>query len=186
MEIALLVEFHQVAGTKPGIAFRHHVAQDFLLGLGRVGITLEAAAALVRGSNPADGFADLAACAGNAQTVCRANGDAEIRIDAHDRGRKAVRQQRGNAPNRARLALDVVKRKIAFGRGIEFEDPRDGEARLERLPDIAAQPVAAGEPEPVRGLEFGSRRVEQITAEFADILKYRALPAHDVMPELAD
>ena len=95
-----------------------------------------------------------------------------------------MRQQRRNAADRARLALDIVEREIAFGRRVEFQDLRNGKARLERFPDVAAQAVAAGEPQPMAGFEFGRRRLQQIAAEFADILEQRAVPAHDIVPEV--
>ena len=55
-----------------------------------------------------------------------------------------MRQQRRNPADRPWFALDIVERKIALGRRIEFKDLWNGKARLKRLPDIAAQAVAAG------------------------------------------
>src|ERR1700674_4986168 len=92
MEKAAFVELHQVAGSKPGIALAEHVAQDFLFGLGSVGVPLEAAPAVVGTSDPPDGFADFAAGASDTKTVGVANGRAKLRIDANDRRRKAMRQ----------------------------------------------------------------------------------------------
>src|SRR5882724_2189221 len=50
MEKAAFVKHHQVAGPKPGVALTEHVAQDFLFGLGGVGVTLEAASAGIGGT----------------------------------------------------------------------------------------------------------------------------------------
>src|ERR1700692_1412879 len=135
------VELHQVAGAKPGIALRENIAQHFLLGLLGIGITLEAAAALVGDADAADGFTGFAADASHAEAVFAANRRAGIHVDADDRGWKAMRQQRRNPADRARLALDIVEREIALGCGIEFEDLRNRKACLKRLPDIAAQAV---------------------------------------------
>ena len=55
---------------------------------------------------------------------------------------------------------------------------------LEFLPDVAAQPVAASNPQPMRALARMGRRVHQITREFADILKYRAVAVDDIVPEM--
>src|ERR1700676_3360894 len=92
MEKAAFVKHHQVAGPKPGIALAEHVAENFLFGLGSVGVTLEAASAVVSTSDPPDGFADLAAGARYTETVGVANGRAKLRIDANDRRWKAMRQ----------------------------------------------------------------------------------------------
>ena len=96
-----------------------------------------------------------------------------------------MREQRRNPADRAGFALDIVEREIAFGRGVEFEDLRYRKARLEGFPDIAAQAVAAGEPEPMARFIFGRRRAQEIAAELADILEQRAVPAHDIVPEFA-
>src|SRR3984893_4596510 len=185
VEIALLVEPHQIAGAKPGIALGEHVAQNLLFGFGRVGVALEAAAALIRSADAADGFAGLAARASNAKPAGIANGSAEFGVELHDDSRKAMREQRRNPADRARFSLDIVERKIALGCRVEFKHSRNRKARLKSLPDIAAQTVATGEPQPVRGFEFGWRRLQEIAAEFADILKQGAIEAHDVLPELA-
>ena len=95
-----------------------------------------------------------------------------------------MREQRRNAADRARLALDVIEREIAFGRCIKFEDARDREARLEFFPDVAAQAVAAGKPQPVLSFEFGNRRLQEIAAELADILEQRAVEADEIAPEI--
>src|ERR1700760_1144254 len=81
MEEALVIEPHQIPGAKPGVAFHEGVAQDFLLGLGLVGIALEAAAPFVRGADAPDGFARLVARADDAETIVAAQRGAIIRID---------------------------------------------------------------------------------------------------------
>ena len=96
-----------------------------------------------------------------------------------------MRQQRRDPADRAGLALDIVEREIAFGRRIEFEDPRNGKTRLKGFPDVAAQSVAADQPQPVLVFEFGWRRLQQIAAKLADVLEQRAIPAHDIVPEMA-
>jgi hypothetical protein len=157
----------------------------FFFGFGRVRVALEAAAALIRSADAADGFADLAARARNAKSAGIAHGIAEPGVELHDDSRKAMREQRRNPADRSRFSLDIVERKITLGRRVEFKHSRDRKARLKCFPDIAAQAIAAGEPQPMRGLEFGWRRLQEITAELADILKQRAIEARDVVPELA-
>src|SRR5262249_49287694 len=152
MEKALIVEPHQVAGAEPGVALGKHIAQDLLFGLALVGIAFETAAAFIGRADTADGFAGLTAAASEAEAIVIAQRRA-FRIHLDDRRRKSMRQERRNAADRADPALDIVEREIAFGRRIEFENTRNCEARLEFLPDVAAQPVAARQPQPVLGLE---------------------------------
>ena len=149
MEIALLVAQHQIARSEPGIAFGKDVAQDLLLGLGRVGVALEGAAAPIGGADAPDRLADLTVGAGDAEPVLAADRAAAVGIDLHDRGGKAMRQQRRDPADRAGFSFDVEQRKIAFRRGVEFEDMRNREPLGERLPDVAAQSVADGQPQPV-------------------------------------
>ena len=164
MEIAAFVEPHQIAGAKPGIAFGKHIAQDFLFGLGSVGVTLETAAAVIGYADAADGLADLASVADHTKSVRGANGNAALGVETNDRGGKAMRQQRRNPADRARLAFDIIKREIAFSRRIKFQDLGNRKARLKRFPDIAAQAIAAGEPKPMPAFIFGRRRLQKIAA----------------------
>ena len=57
--------------------------------------------------------------------------------------------------------------------------------RLNGLPDVRPQAVAAGQPQPMRALLRMRWRVDEVAAELADILEQRAVLAHDVVPELA-
>src|SRR5205807_2507594 len=84
----------------------------------------------------------------------------------------------------ARLAFDIEQRNVAFGRGIKFDNSRDGEPGFEVAPDVRPQPVSAAQPEPMRRLARVRGRVDEIAAELADILKHRAVPALHVVPEL--
>jgi hypothetical protein len=122
MEEALVVDLHQIAGAEPGVAVGEDIAQDLLLGFAGLGIALEAAAAFIGNSNAADRFADLAARTGNAKPLRVAQGLAAVSIDRDDSGGKAMREQRRDAPDRARSALDVEEREIlmlaAFGRPV--------------------------------------------------------------------
>src|ERR1700756_2064546 len=158
IEEALLVLPHQIAGAKPGIALREDIAQDFPVGLACVGIALEAAAALIRGADTPDRFADLVASGCDAKPVIAAPGITALGVDLDDRGGKKMRQQRRNAADRTNLALDIGEGKNAFGGGVKSQDARHGKAFLERFPDIAAKPVAAGEPQSMPALELGCGR----------------------------
>src|SRR5258708_28959070 len=102
VEIAGLVAPHQIAGAKPGIALRKDITQDFLFGFACVGVTLETATAIVGGSDPADGLADLAPAAANAKPIPRAERRARLPVDLEHRRRKTMRQERWNPNDRAR------------------------------------------------------------------------------------
>jgi hypothetical protein len=55
---------------------------------------------------------------------------------------------------------------------------------LEFLPDVGAQPVAAAHPQAMRALARIFRRVEEISAQLADILKQRAIAVDDIVPKM--
>src|ERR1051326_5316095 len=97
-----------------------------------------------------------------------------------------MRQKRGNAADRAGLAFAVVQRHAAFRRGVKFQNPRQGEALLEIFPDIAPQSVAAGQTNAMSPLLRVGRGADEISAKFADILKDRAVPVDDIIPETTD
>ena len=91
-------------------------------------------------------------------------------IEFHQRQREAVGKEGRNAADGADLALDVVERNVAFSGGIEFQDARNLETRLEFLPDVRLQTIAAAQPDAMRLLARTMRRVEEIAGEFADVL----------------
>src|SRR6202030_3826637 len=60
IEIAFGVAAHEIAGAKPNIALGKHIAQDFGLVVGRVGVAFESTCWLRRvAENPADRLADF-------------------------------------------------------------------------------------------------------------------------------
>src|SRR5690348_13485906 len=183
VEKALLVEQHQVAGAKPGIALGDDVAQDLLLGGSGIGVTLEAAAALVSAADPPDRLAGFSARARDAKPVLAASGLTAFGIDFDDRGGKTMRQQRRNPADGAGFSFDIEQREIALGGGIEFENLRDRKTRGEGLPDISAQAVAHREPQSMVGFDFRDRCLQEIAAELADVLEHRAIEAQDGIPE---
>ena len=73
-------------------------------------------------------------------------------VELDQLGREPVRQEPRDAANRAGLALEVEHRDVALGRRVELEDVRDPEPLLEMLPHVGPQAVAAGKPQPMRGL----------------------------------
>ena len=79
-------------------------------------------------ADPAQCLANFAACAADAKTFGAANGAPASTSKRTIAAGKRCGQERRNTPDRAGLALDIEQREIAFGRGVEFEDPRDGEA----------------------------------------------------------
>ena len=72
MKEAAIIDLHQIARPEPGVALGEYVAQDFLLGLAGIGVTLEAAARTVRRPDPPHGLAGLADRTGHAEAVDRA------------------------------------------------------------------------------------------------------------------
>ena len=138
-------------------------AQHLLFGLGFVGIALEAPAALIRHhADAADGSANLVAGASNAKPVLVAQRRAVPGIDLHDRGREAMREQqrrcgRSRPPcprhYRARNCLRLPHRTR--------ESAGSRSARPKLFPDVAAQTVAAGKPQPM--LDFGIQETGAFT-----------------------
>ena len=178
IEKALCVLAHQVAAAYPGITRREHIAQDLLLGGGRVGIALKTGRAAC---DLADGLAAFAACHGAAQTIRAAFGKAGFIVELHDGCGKTVCQERRDAADGAGAAFDIVEREIAFGGGIEFQDLWDGEAVLEDFPHIARQPIADRQAQSVfRHLTFAG---QQIAAQFADILEDGGAAVGHIAPE---
>jgi hypothetical protein len=96
-----------------------------------------------------------------------------------------VRHEPGNAADRAGLALEIEGRDVAFGGGVELENPRDAEAAGEVRPHVGAQAIAAAQPDPVSGLVGTHRAIRQIPAQLADVEEQRAVPGNDVVPEFA-
>src|SRR6185437_4224821 len=125
MEKAVVVDRHEIAGAKPGVALGEHVAQDLLLGFGGIGVAFETPAALIGFADAAERLADFVATARDAKAIRVAERKAAVRLRPPDGGGEAVRQEWRNPPDRARLALDIEQREIAFGGRIEFEDLRD-------------------------------------------------------------
>src|ERR1700722_9252550 len=95
-----------------------------------------------------------------------------------------MRQERGDAADRARPTFQVVEREIALGGGVVLEDARNPKARLEDLPDLGAQPVAAREAQRVRDMGRLRRRVDEVAAELTDVLKQRAALVAHVPPKI--
>ena len=112
-------------------------------------------------------------------------GDLGIVVETRKRDRVAEREVRRDAADRADLAFDVVEPDVALGRSIEFEDTERSEPIDERPPHFLRKPVADCDPQAVRLLRGSDRRGDEIAAEFADILKGRAFPACDIVPEAA-
>src|SRR5512132_2929423 len=175
---------HQVAGSEPDVARLEHVAQDLSVGLVLGRIALEAGDWLRRVfQDLADDLAGLVDGALDAEALLVADRLLGLDIEAHHLGGEAVRDEPGNAADGAFLAVEIKHRDVAFSRAVALDDLRNVEAALELRPDLGTQAVAAGETQFVLALFRMRRRVEQVTAQLADILEQRAVPAHQVIPE---
>ena len=106
-------------------------------------------------------------------------------VETRERDRVAEREVRRDPANRSDLAFDVVEPDVAFRRSIKFENADWSESVENGAPNLLRKPVADREPQPVSLLLRATWRGDKIAAEFADILKRRALPARDVVPEAA-
>src|SRR5262249_20754330 len=176
IEIAVLVLAHQIAGSKPEIAFFEHVVQDLSVGLGVVRIALEPLAGFGRLLEDfADNLARFVDLAFDAETSLVADRLLGLRIKAHDLGWKRRGGPPGQPAHRALLAVEIEQRDVAFGRAVELDDLRDAEATLELRPDIGAQAVAAGQAQVMLALIGIRPRVDEITAKLADVLKAGAI-----------
>src|SRR5262249_49789147 len=154
-----------------------HVAQDLSVGLVLGRVALEARGRLRRVfQDLADDLAGLVDGALVAEALLVANRLLGLDVEAHHLGGEAGRDEPGNAADRAFLAVEIEHRDIAFGRAVALDDLRNAEAALELRPDLGTQSVAAGEAQFVRALLRMRRRVEQVTAQLADILEQRAVP----------
>src|SRR5713226_2579294 len=185
IKIAVRVPAHQVARCEPRIALLEHVAKDLLFGFRPAGVAVETTArARYALADSADRLPDLVRRAANAKSPFVAHGMTRFDVELYQCGGKAMRQEGGNVPDRARLALDIEQRNVAFGRSVEFQDLRDAEPGLELVPYVRLQPVTAAKPDSVLGLARMRRGIHQISAKLADILEQRAVPARHVVPEV--
>src|SRR6516225_7327609 len=184
VEEALLVLAHEIAGAIPGVSGREHIAQDLAGGGRLIGVALEVRGTIF-GEDLAERFAWLLWGAAHAAPRGVARGRLRFEIELHQRHRQAMREEGWNASDRARAALAVVEREVAFSRGVILEDLRNAEAPLELAPHIAAQPVAAGEAQRVLRLLRLRRARQQIAAQFADVLEHGAAFSDHILPEAA-
>ena len=92
---------------------------------------------------------------------------------------------RRDAADRTWLALDIEERKVSLRGRVEFNDLRNCETVLKRFPDIAAKAVAASQSQAAMPFATPGRRIQEIAAEFADILNLGAIPAADIAPKAA-
>ena len=96
-----------------------------------------------------------------------------------------MREERRNSADRSGLSLAVIEGKVRLRGRVELENPRDREARLECLPDVRSQSVAACDAYAMLALTWAWRHVDQESTELTDVLEQRALGACDVVPEAA-
>src|SRR6202030_3850124 len=95
---------------------------------------------------------------------------AAVDVEAQQLDRPMLPQIRRNTADGARLSFAVIQRECAFRGGVILQDSGDAKARFEGPPDIRPQSVAAGEPQCMMGLVGVMRCVDQVAAQFADVL----------------
>src|SRR5262249_35538894 len=137
IEIPLLILAQQIAGAEPDVVLFEDVVQDLLLGFRARRIALEA------GGRPrgivedfSDSLAGLVRRAFYAEALLVAHRLLILDVELDDLGREAMRHEPRDAADRAGLALEIEGRHVAFGRGIELENPRDVEATDEFRPHV--------------------------------------------------
>src|SRR5262249_38917431 len=128
------------------------------------------------------GFADRALDAEAARVAHRL---LLLDIELDELDGEAMPEEPRDTADRAFLAIEIEQLHVALGRRVELDDLRNAESLLELVPDIGAQPVAAGEPELVAGLLRMRRRVNEVAAQLADVVEDRAVPSRNIVPELA-
>ena len=106
-------------------------------------------------------------------------------VETRKRDRLARRQIRRDAADRADLALDIVEPDVAFRGGIEFEHAERPESIEEARQTSAASPLPIARRSLWAFSSGRGGRGDEIAAEFADILKRRAIPARDIVPKSA-
>ena len=106
-----------------------------------------------------------------------------LRIVLDQRDRHAVTQEGWNAADRSDAALAVVEREAALRGRVVLQNLGDAESRLEGLPNLRAQSVAAAQAQRMLRLVGLRRPGEQIAAQLTDVLKERALVGDDILPE---
>src|SRR5580692_8706744 len=89
-----------------------------------------------------------------------------------------------NVADGTALSLHVEQRNVAFGGGVELEDLRNAEAVFEGIPNVGSQPIPARQADLMLPFIRRWASLQQVPAEFADVLKQRALPADDLVPEV--
>src|SRR5437899_3851134 len=93
-------------------------------------------------------------------------------------------EKKRDSSDRTRFAFNVEKRNLTLGGAVELLNLWNMESCFERVPDVAAQPVAAAEPDSMLGLIWMRFGVHQVAAKLSYVLEQRAVPAAEVCPEM--
>src|SRR5215471_11784606 len=185
VKIAFPVLPHQIACSVPAVAVREDIAQHLALGCFGIRVPLKAAHRVSVFINLANGFAGLVNRTSHAEALFAAGGLTGIRIEPDQRHRITMCEKRRDTADRADLALAIIERKVCLSSGIEFQDLWDAEAPLKLLPYVRPQPIAAAKPDTMPPFPWMRRRIDEVSAELANILENRALPLRDLVPEAA-
>src|SRR3984893_1417320 len=180
---AAIVPPHQIAGAKPSVTTLEHVAQNLFFRRLAIRISIETGTRIA--GDAADRLARLVRGATRADPAFFAQRRIALDVELHQRERGTVRNERRRTTDGPRPAFDVEQGYIGFGRRIELENLRDVKSLPELLPDVAAQPVAAAQPQPMLGFATMRGAKQEIAAQFADILEQRAVETYEVTPDAA-
>ena len=92
--------------------------------------------------------------------------------------------QRRDKSNRAELVFGIEERRVALGGGIKLCDLRHFETVLKRAPYLRPHAVPNGHAHIVGAVVLGLRRVDEVPAEFPNVLYDRRLVLRAVFPKV--
>ncbi len=185
IEIAKLVLFQKITGPEPGISLLKHITQNLLFCLFFLGVS-------VKSSRWRFGIiADLAQCLPNlsrcthlAETVSAADRCFIFNIKTNNLDIELGLCPSGNPPDGAYSSIIIHEGNIAFRCPVKLQHVGNFEPFLKGRPDLRAQTIADDHPKLVLALLGMHIGIQQITAQFTDILEERGLVISNIVPEL--
>src|SRR5207237_6363043 len=175
VEEAVAITAEEIAGSEPGIALLERVAHELSLGCATI---VGVAVVMHHAAGSAEQLARLVGRALDEEAI----GSAHRRVVLHVIARELYlgMLKRIRAADGAGTAAAVHQAHVAFGRAVHFENLRDAEALLERLPDVRPKPRPRRIAERMLAVRRGGRLLQQISAELADVDEASRAVAADV------